>query len=268
MTYATVGCCCCEWKGRTHRYPGHLLGHHLAQIQRVMSVGDHCLYFGIGETDCYVCLTCEHGTTHTGVGRIGDRWSEMHSQKKECRHAHPDAYSRFKALWTAARGSVIAAEKEAATVALAKAEAAVAVSAAGGVGELWNKHRGNRHLKEYMLEVEERMKEEHSLVDEDEDPTPFVFDPAEAFERTLAEVMSVRKEVTLTKQKMSEMVVAHDAELTTHRAELLRLGRESTGLWERVTDQAGRLLEQSVEVKSLREEVAALRKQLGMAESG
>jgi hypothetical protein len=229
-----------------------------------MSFGEHCVYFGIGETDCYVCLTCEKGTTHTGVGRIGDRWSEMHSRQKDCRHAHPDAYGRFKALWTAARGSVIAAQKEAAAVALAKAEAEVASKAAGGVGELWAKYRGNRRLAEYIREVEERMKAEHSMDADDEegeDPTPFVFDPAEAFERAIAEAMSARKEVVLTKQKMTEMVVAHDAELTTHRAELIRQGREGTALRETVTGQAA-------ELKSLREEVAALRARLGMTESG
>lgn len=271
MTYAKIGCCCCDWKERSHRYPGHLLAHHLAQIQRVRSIGDHCVYFGIGETDCYVCLTCKKGTTHTGVSRIGDRWAEMHSRQKECRSAHPDAFDRFKALWTAARGSVIAAEKEAAAAAVAKAEADVAAKAAGGVGELWNKCRANRRLAEFVRCIEERMKEEHALCCDDEteeDPTPFVFDPADAFERAIAEAMSVRKEVALTKQKMTELVVAHQAELTVHRGELIRLGRESEVLKGTVTEQSGRLMDYSVEVRDLRAEVAALRAELAARKGG
>ena len=237
------------------------------------NVLNHCVYGHVTKdsiiTEFFVCLTCKNGTANNTHTPSGEAWLSKHVTKSACRNAHPEAYKKFKQMVGAARGSIIAAEKEAAAVALAKAEAEVAAKAAGGVGELWAKYRGNRRLTEYVREVEERMKEEHSLdVDEeDEDPTPFVFDPAEAFERAIAEAMSVRKEVVLTKQKMSEMVVAHDAELTTHRTELLRLGREGTALRETVTDQAGRLLEQSAEVKSLREEVAALRKQLGIKES-
>ncbi len=103
-----------------------------------------------------------------------------------------------------------------------------------------------------------------------------MFDPAEAFERALAEAMSVRKEVALTKQKMTEMVVAHDAELTTHRTELIRLGREGSALrpfqqsWKVLPPRLRRretVIEQSTELKSLRAEVAALRARLGMTES-
>lgn len=267
MTYAKIGCCCCDWKERSHRYPGHLLAHHLAQIQRVRSIGEHCVYFGIGEKDCYVCLTCKKGTTHTGVSRIGDRWAEMHSRQKECRSAHPDAFDRFKALWTVARGSVVAAEKEAA----AAAEADVAAKAAGGVGELWNKCRANRRLAEFVRCIEERMKEEHALCCDDdeteEDPTPFVFDPAEAFERAIAEAMSVRKEMSLTKQKMTEMVVAHDTELTVHRSELIRLGRVSGALKETVTEQSGQLMENSVKIRDMRTEVEAMRERIKLLEA-
>jgi hypothetical protein len=273
MSDTGVSCDYCSWKNRSSRYPWHVITKHLAEVHLHPGVSDNFVYghtvkYGM-EREFIVCLTCKGGTASSPLSVVGDRWTSWHDKQAKCRHAHPDAYCRFKALWTAARGSIIAAEKEAAAVALAKAEAEVAAKAAGGVGELWAKYRGNRRLTEYMREVEERMKEEHSLdVDEDdEDPTPFVFDPAEAFERAIAEAMSVRKEVVLTKQKMSEMVVAHDAELTTHRTELLRLGREGTALRETVTDQAGRLLDQSAEVKSLREEVAALRKQLGIKES-
>jgi len=63
------------------------------------------------------------------------------------------------------------------------------------------------------------MKEEHALDDDEteEDPTPFVFDPADAIERAIAEAMSVQKEVSLTKQKMTEMVVTHEGILVEHR---------------------------------------------------
>jgi hypothetical protein len=268
MTYTTVKCCCCDWKGRTHRYPGHLLAHHLAQIQRVRSTGEHCVYIGIGETDCYVCLTCKKGTTHTGVSRIGDRWAEMHSRQKACRDAHPDVYTRFKTLWTAARGSVIAAEKETAAIELAKADAVMAAKSAGGVGELWTRFRSNRRLTDYMREIEERMKEAHAFdADEEEEPTPFVFDPVDAFERAIAEAMSVRKEVTLTKQKMTEMVVAHNAELTVHRSELIRLGQKTGSLKETVTEQSGRLMENSVEIRDLRTEMGVMREKIKLLEA-
>lgn len=74
--------------------------------------------------------------------------------------------------------------------------------------------------------------------------------------------MSVRKEVTLTKQKMTEMVVAHDAELTVHRSELIRLGQQTGSLKATVTEQSGRLMDYSVEVRDLRAEVAALRAEI------
>lgn len=232
-------------------------------------MGEHCVYIGIGETDCYVCLTCKKGTTHTGVSRIGDRWAEMHSRQKACRDAHPDAYARFKALWTAARGSVVAAEKETAAIELTQAEAAMATKSAGGVGELWTRFRSNRRLTDYMREIEERMKEAHAfdVGDDDEDPTPFVFDPADAFERAIAEAMSVRKEVTLTKQKMTEMVVAHDAELTVHRSELIRLGQQTGSLKETVTEQSGRLMDYSVEVRDLRTEMDVMREKIKLLEA-
>ena len=195
-----------------------------------MSVAEHCVLMGIGDMEIYTCLTCKKGTIHAGVGRIGDRWTEMHSKQKECREAHPAAYARFKALWKASRESVAVAEKEAMASAIAKAEAAVAVSAAGGVGELWTKCRREKHLTAYLTEIEEKLRVLHSLdVDDDEDPAPYVFDPADAFLTAIAGVMSLDKEVKLSKQKISEMVVAHDAELTVHRAELLRIGRESAG---------------------------------------
>ena len=268
MSDTGVSCDYCSWKNRSSRYPWHVITKHLAEVHLHTGVSDNFVYGhtekGGIEREFVVCLSCKGGTACNPLSVVGERWTSWHAKREDCRHAHPDAYGRFKALWTAARGSVIAAQKEAAAVALAKAEAEVASKAAGGVGELWAKYRGNRRLAEYIREVEERMKAEHSMDADDEegeDPTPFVFDPAEAFERAIAEAMSARKEVVLTKQKMTEMVVAHDAELTTHRAELIRQGREGTALRETVTGQAA-------ELKSLREEVAALRKKLGMTESG
>jgi hypothetical protein len=218
----------------------------------------HTVKWGI-EREFIVCLTCKGGAACTPLSIVGERWTSWHAKRADCRHAHADAYARLKALWAAARGSVVAAEKEAAAAALAKAEADVAAKAAGGVGELWNKCRANRRLAEFVRCIEERMKEEHALCCDDdeteEDPTPFVFDPVEAFERAIAEAMSVRKEVALTKQKMTELVVAHQAELTVHRGELIRLGRESAGLKETV-------ISKGEEIRDLRAEVAALRAEL------
>lgn len=229
------------------------------------NVFNHCIYGHVTKdsvtTEFFVCLTCKKGTANNTESPSGDAWISKHISSTACRHAHPAAYKEFKRILTAARE----AEKEALAMTVAKAEAAAAVKGAGGVGDLWTKMRGNRRLCEYMRDVETRMEEAHSFdVDDDgeEDPAPFVFDPAEAFERAIAEAMSLRKEVVLTKQKMSDMVVAHDAELTVHRAELVRLGRETTGLKETVTDQAGRLLESSAEIRNLRAEVAALRAEL------
>ena len=176
---------------------------------------------GIGEQDCYVCLTCKKGSIHTGVGRIGDRWDALHNKQKACREAHSTLYATFKQQWSTMRAEVVAEEKAAREAKIAATAATAAVAAGSGVAELWAKHKSNRRTAGYIQEVEERLKQLHDFdADEEEDPQPFMFDPAEAFESVIAEAMSGRKEVQLTKQKMTEMIVAHDVELAGHRREI------------------------------------------------
>jgi hypothetical protein len=267
MTGKTISCTCCDWKGLSYRYPSHLLTNHPARIQRIMSQGDHCMYFGIGESDCYVCLTCKKGSIHTEVGRVGDRWVAMHSREKTCRDAHPDAFSAFKQRWMATRTTILAEEK-AAREAAAIAAASVPVPE-GDVRALWTKCRGNRRMAAYLQEVEDRLRGLHEF---DEEEGDFVFDPVAGFESIIAEAMDSQKTVKLTKQKMTEMVVDHEHTLTDHRRVVSHLNREVTGLRETVTEQAGKMQDMQsemqdmqAELQALREELAALKKSPSMA---
>jgi hypothetical protein len=248
MADAGIGCDHCSWKGRSSRYPWHVISKHLGMIHLHANVSDNCISGHTAkdgvEQEFLVCLTCKGGGACSPMSVVGDRWTSWHAKKKACQEAHPTAYARFKQLWVAARGAVVEAEKTAREA----AAAAVAATSAGGVGELWTRCRGDRRMGAYLQEVEKRLQSAHEF---DEEDGPFVFDPVAGFESVIAEAMSGQKTVRLTERKLTEMTVAHNHELTEQR-------RTITDQQRTIELHGGRLIELTEEKRELHREVTDL----------
>jgi hypothetical protein len=100
--FKTISCVYCDWSGRTHRIPSHVLIHHPEQIVRYGTQYDHCLHGTIGcdtnRIEFAVCLTCKKGVVGSTRGGNGARWISMHSRSDACRTAHASAFAGFTGM--------------------------------------------------------------------------------------------------------------------------------------------------------------------------
>ena len=225
--------CCTDYL--TKNMPEHIMTHHRQAVRPRQTQPNHCCYaYVVGadgeEVSFCVCLTCKRGTMSDGYEGNGSRWITMHAKSKGCRAAH---------------GAALAALREELAVApVARAQSEEPTPLA----DLWTSWKAHSRMRPYMEEIETSCKD---MSAEEEDP---VFDPAEGLRQVVMSAIGYKKEVSMKKEEMEKMVVAHEEELITHR-DVIRQHEVS------IRNMMAALNQQNLELAELRRRTAALEKE-------
>lgn len=223
-------CPFCAWSDKTNRLPKHLMEKHFDRMYVSPVNMDHYITAtadkGSASMDMCYCLTCKQGTPYFMDAGHGARWVSIHEKKAECRKAHPAAFAALKKRIAETK----AAAAEAKTAPPPSPPPLRGYVAAPPpptptpttLTALWDECKANRKLRPFITDVETDIITEAEY---DDDPTPFT---AEAgFKRAICNAVGYQKQVTKTKEDMDALVLAHDAELTAHRQEIIALRKEN-----------------------------------------
>jgi hypothetical protein len=209
-------CPFCPWSDKTNRLPKHLMDKHPDHIHVNPFNLEHYITAtadaGSASVELCYCLTCKQGTPNTSFEGHGARWVSIHEKKAECRKAHPAAFAALKKR---------IAETKTATPAAPPTPTPTPTPTT--LTTLWDECKANHKMRPIMKEIESDISCDAEY--DDDDPMPFTAE--EGFKRTICKAVGYQKQVTMTKEEMAKLVLAHDAELTEHRQEIITLRKEN-----------------------------------------
>ena len=234
-------CPFCTWSEMSHRVPAHILTHHAEKIDLRPVQPTHCLNgvvrHGKQELNFSVCLTCKKGTAqHSGEGH-GLRWMSLHEKKASCRAAHAAAMTAFIAKQVTAKAATPPTEDP------------VPPSTSSSVAALWDECKKNKKMTAIVAQLEKKVTDMSEEFDDDP-----CFRPEEGFKEAIYNAVGLTRQVDEAKQEMDELVMKHDEEI----GKLTWTVREQ-GKRIQVLETVNTNL--SIEVSSLREQIAAMQKE-------
>jgi hypothetical protein len=186
------------------------------------------MFAAAGQVDFCVCLTCKKGIVGEEVSHNHSRWLTMHSRSTGCRTAHRDALVAFR--------QVNGAQEPAPTQAPML-----------GIDAIWDDCKSDTRLQPVMTEVESFCRE----IDD-------VFEVKEGFKQLARSVVGYKKELTMTKATMEQLIREHERELTEHRAKITHMHFEMEGLRSCVRQMKYEQAEARAEVVELKRRIQQL----------
>lgn len=197
----------------------------------------HCMFAAVGQMDFCVCLSCNKGFVGDGSEPNQQRWITLHGKSAECKAAHASAMDSLR--------QALGHQPTPAPV-LQPQPASQPVN-----DTLWEECKADARLRPVMTEVEEFCRE----MDD-------VFDVKEGVKQLARSVVGYKKEVAMTKAQMTQMVQAHEHELTEQRVVIHQMKFESAGLQSCIRQLKYENAETRGEVSTLQQRIAQLEKEL------
>lgn len=235
-------CPFCEKSRRAYELPAHMLSVHTTSIRIGAFNNGHCVYATAGPAmDFCVCLTCKKGFVGDGSEPNQQRWITMHGKSAECRAAHAAALVAIRQ----------------ATGAPAPAPTPQPQPIQSSIDALWDECKVDTRLRPVMTEVEEFCRE----MDD-------VFDVKEGVKQLARSVVGYKKDIAMTKAQMTQMVQAHEHELTEQRVAIHQLQGETQGLQSCIRQLKYENAETRGEVSTMQQRVKQLEKELAELKLG
>ena len=185
--------------------------------------------------DFCVCLTCKKGFVGDGSEPNQQRWITMHGKSAGCRAAHTAALAAFRQA-TGQQSAPAPPPQQ---------------HIQYGIDALWDECKADTRLRPVMTEVEEFCREMDDM-----------FDPKEGVKQLARSVVGYKKEVAMTKAQMTQMVQAHEHELTEQRVVIHQLQGESQGLQSCIRQLKYENAETRGEVNTMQQRIKQLEKEL------
>lgn len=177
----------------------------------------------------------------------GSRWVSRHALSVPCREGHAAALTAFKSRCAEA----VAAIPPVDTVVPSSVPAATGTT----ILTIWERCKLDRHIKDIMIDAEERVKEAAMFDMDEDDPVEYVFDPVEGFAQIARLANGFKKSYTMTKQEMEALVLKHDSELKEQHKEI-QLQRTV------IHNQAYDIKELKSELDEMREKIRQLEEEM------
>jgi hypothetical protein len=235
-SHEKAACPLCSQTRRAFNLPAHMLTAHPAEMRIKPFNTGHCVYAAVGEMDFCLCLTCKKGFIGDGSEPNQQRWITLHGKNAECRSAHAAALASFN---------------QATGHQPVPAPVMHQMPALPGIDAVWDECKADTRLRPVMTEVEEFCRE----MDE-------VFDVKEGVKQLARSVVGYKKEVAMTKAQMTQMVQAHEHELTEQRVVIHQMKFASEGLQSCIRQLKYENAETRGEVSTLQQRIAQLEKEL------
>ncbi len=218
--------------------PAHLMIHHSTEVRLRPVSKDHCILAYVMDKKEYLdfgyCFTCKKGFVGDGNDRNHERWITIHGKNTECREAHSQHLTCFKAAMPTQIAASIPVTPPPPHV--------------DDLAKLWEQCRADKLCRSSIEEVETQYMDD-------------VFVPTMGVRQLALNVASYKKSVKQVKEQLEAMDQAHDRELTEQRVAMSQQQQDIRHLHSAVRQLNVENAEMIREIQALKQKIALLEKE-------
>lgn len=216
------------------------MSHHSTEVRLRPVSKDHCILAYVMDKKEYMdfgyCFTCKKGFVGDGNDPNHERWITMHGKKSECRSAHRQHLTCFKAAMPQQINEVNPVPI-----------VTPPPPHIDGITTIWEQCRADKLCRSSIEEVETQYMDD-------------MFEPAIGVRQLALNVASYKKSVKQVKQQMEEMSQEHDRELTEQRVAMSQQQQDIRHLHSSVRQLNVENADMIREIQALKQKIALLEK--------